>query len=68
MRLFVNCLLIIGPLVLLIVGLLSVVRDLLSRNIFAAPLSTNELETPEGSIDADLGPVKLTNGSRSLVG
>jgi len=42
MRLLVTCVLIIGPAVLLIIGFLSVVRDLLSRSVFAAPFSPNQ--------------------------
>jgi hypothetical protein len=56
MRLFVTCVLIIGPAVLLIVGLLSLVRDLLSSSVFAAPLSPNELEKREGRIDDATDP------------
>jgi hypothetical protein len=42
MRLFVTCILIIGPAVLLILGFLSLVRDLLSNSAFAAPFSPDE--------------------------
>ena len=42
MRLFVTCVLIAGPAVLLIIGFLSVVHDLLSRSVFAGPLSPTE--------------------------
>jgi len=42
MRVFVYCILIIGLAGLLIVGLLRVIRDLLSRDVFAAPSSPNE--------------------------
>jgi hypothetical protein len=57
MRLFVTCVLIFGPAVLLIVGLLSVVRDLLSSSDFAAPLSPDELlEEREGRVDDATDP------------
>jgi hypothetical protein len=42
MRAFGTCLLIIGLGVLLIVGLLRVIRELLSRDVFAAPQSAGE--------------------------
>jgi hypothetical protein len=42
MRVLVTCVLIGGPAVLLVVGFLSVVRDLLTRGVFAAPLSPHE--------------------------
>jgi len=42
MRVFVSCVLLIGLSVLLIVGLLRVIQDLISRDVFAAPSSPNE--------------------------
>src|ERR1700733_13002113 len=45
MHLFVTCFLIIGPAIMLVVGLVSVVQDLVSRGIFAAPSSPNEVHT-----------------------
>ena len=42
MHLFVTFALIIGPALLLTIGFLSVVRDLLSRSVFAVPSSPNE--------------------------
>jgi hypothetical protein len=47
MRVFITCILIVGPVVLLIVGFLSVVHDLLSRNILAAPVLPNEDEAAD---------------------
>jgi hypothetical protein len=56
MRLFVTCVLVIGPAVLLVVGFLSVVRDLLSSSDFAATMSPNELEQRDGRIDNATDP------------
>jgi hypothetical protein len=55
MRVFVICVLIIGPAALLIIGFLSVVRDLLSRSIIAAPSSLDEehlMESADGEDSA----------------
>jgi hypothetical protein len=56
MRLLLTCVLIFGPATLLIVGFLSLVRDLLSSSVFAAPLSPRELEKREGRIDDATDP------------
>jgi hypothetical protein len=52
MRVFVTCVLIAGPAVLLIVGFLSVVHDLLSRSIFAGPMSPTEEHGADTSEEA----------------
>jgi hypothetical protein len=46
MRAFITCILVVGPAVLLIVALLSIVHDLLSSSAFAAPDSPNEENAP----------------------
>ena len=61
MRVFVTCILIIGPAVLLILGFLSLVRDLLSNSAFAAPASPDEDQI---AIEEDAQPVGI-NHSRS---
>jgi hypothetical protein len=60
MRVFVTCILIIGPAVLLILGFLSLVRDLLSNSAFAAPFSPDEDQI---AIEEDARPAGI-NQSR----
>ena len=63
MRTFVTCMLILGPAVLLIVGFLSVIRDLLLRNVIAAPvLPTDDLA--ESAEDAELRTAFMRTESR----
>ena len=51
MRAFETCVF-IGLAVLLVIGLLSLVRDLLSSSVFAAPSSPNEEHVTEFADDA----------------
>jgi len=52
----------IGLAILLIVGLLSLVKDLLSRSVFAAPSSPNEEHGVETAEDARLsGPANIVD-------
>jgi hypothetical protein len=52
MNLLCTCILIIGLATRVIVGLLSVIRDLFSRNIFDAPSPSNEEHAVEVADDA----------------
>jgi hypothetical protein len=66
MHVFVSFVLITGLSVLLIVGLLRVIRDLLSRDVFAAPSSPNEAHE-EIAEDAMLsGPAGIADLRASL--
>jgi hypothetical protein len=60
MRLVVTCVLLLGPAVLLVVGLLSLVRDLLSNSAFAAPFSPDDDQI---AIEEDTRPTGI-NQSR----
>jgi hypothetical protein len=64
MHLLGNCVMILGLAALAIIGFLRVVKDLLSKNIFEAPSSSNEewaLETPEDAMLSSAGcaPVEI---------
>jgi hypothetical protein len=69
MHVFVTFALIIGPALLLTIGFLSVVRDLLSRSVFAPPSSPNEdlMESAEGESPAGVltGRARLRPATRA---
>lgn len=66
MRVFLTCILIIGFAGLMIIGLLSVVRDLLSINVLAAPTPLKDEHVTEIAENATVSsPVKLTSAGAS---
>ena len=66
MHLFITCILIAGPAILLIVGFLSLVGDLLSRNVFAAPFSPHEDQVEQ--IAGDTGASAAGGSLHHLIG
>jgi len=63
MHLLGNCVLIFGLAALVIIGFLRVVRDLMSRDIFEAPSSSNE--GPRSRITDDSGQLMSVNSANS---